>query len=81
MGVITISMDNKSEKLLRDMAKAKYGDRKDAISKTIVESIMDKENKRAEAIDRLRFHMFQNPIKVGKGGKMPKTRGEIYDRR
>jgi len=79
MGVITISMDDKSEKLLRDMARAKYGDRKDAISKTIVESITEKESHRQAAIERLRYFM-KNPAKVGKGGKMPKTREEIYDR-
>lgn len=79
MGVITISMDDKSEKMLRDMAKAKYGDRKDAISKTIVETLNEKENKRLEAITHLKYLM-ANPLKVGKGGKMPKTRAEIYER-
>ncbi len=80
MGVITISMDDKSEKMLRDMAKAKYGDRKDAISKTIVETINQTDKRREEAIARLRYRMFVNPLKVGKGGKMPKTRAEIYER-
>ncbi len=80
MGVITISMDDKSEKLLRDMAKAKYGNRKDAISKTIVETLNQTDKRREEAIARLRYRMFVNPIKVGKGGKMPKTRAEIYER-
>lgn len=79
MGVITISMDDKSEKLLREMAKAKYGNRKDAISKTIVETISEKENKRLEAMKQLKYFM-SNPLKVGKGGKMPKTRAEIYER-
>jgi len=80
MGVITISMDSKSEKLLREMAKAKYGDKKDAISKTIVEAINQTDSRREEAIARLRHRMFVSPLKVGKGGKMPKTRAEIYDR-
>ena len=80
MGVITISMDDKSEKLLRDMAKAKYGNRKDAISKTIVETLNQTDKRREETIARLRYRMFVNPIKVGKGGKMPKTRAEIYER-
>ncbi|MDD3085074.1 MAG: hypothetical protein PHU32_04285 [Candidatus ainarchaeum sp.] len=80
MGVITISMDDKSEKLLRELAKAKYGDRKDAISKTIVETISQTDTRREEAIARLRRRMFVNPIKIGKGGKMPKTRAEIYER-
>lgn len=80
MGVITISMDDKSEKLLREMAKAKYGNRKDAISKTIVETLNQTDKRREEAIARLRYRMFVNPLKVGKGGKMPKTRAEIYER-
>lgn len=80
MGVITISMDGKSEKLLREMAKAKYGNKKDAISKTIVEAINQTDSRREEAIARLRHRMFVSPLKVGKGGKMPKTRTEIYDR-
>lgn len=79
MGVITISMDNRSEKLLRDMAKAKYGNRKDAISKTIVEALQEKENKRLEAIQQLNYFM-ENPLHVGKGKKLPKTRAELYDR-
>jgi len=79
MGVITISMDDRSEKLLRDMAKAKYGNKKDAISKTIVETISEKENKRLEAIEHLKY-MMTNPLKFGKGGKMPKTRAEVYKR-
>jgi len=75
MGVITISMDDMSEKLLREMAKAKYGNKKDALSKTIVDAINQTDNRREEAIARLRHRMFVSPFKVGKGGKMPKTRG------
>ncbi len=65
MGVITISMDSESEKLLREMAKRKYGTRKDAISKTIVESLKSQENKKDEAINRLRAQL----VKPKKGGK------------
>ena len=72
-------MDDKSEKMLRDMAKAKYGDKKDAISKTIVDSLIDKENKKKNAIEHLN-NLLKNPVKAGKGGKLPKTRAEIYKR-
>lgn len=65
MGVITISMDSESEKLLREMAKAKYGDRKDAISKTIVESLKSQENKKEAAVNRLRTQ-WAKPKKRGK---------------
>lgn len=65
MGVITISMDSESEKLLREMAKAKYGDRKDAISKTIVDSLKSQENKKEAAANRLRTKW----AKQKKGGK------------
>lgn len=80
MGVITISMDDKSEKMLRDSAKLLYGDKKDAISKTIVQAVNNLNNKREDTLARLRHRMYVNPIKVGKGGKMPKTRAEIYER-
>ena len=58
-------MDSESEKLLREMAKRKYGARKDAISKTIVESLKSQENKKDEAINRLRAQF----VKPKKGGK------------
>ncbi|HRS42947.1 MAG TPA: hypothetical protein P5530_03710 [Candidatus Diapherotrites archaeon] len=47
------------------MAKRKYGTRKDAISKTIVESLKSQENKKDEAINRLRAQL----VKPKKGGK------------
>jgi hypothetical protein len=59
MGVITISMDGQSEKMLRNMARAKYGDKKDALSKTIVNALMMQENKLEQATERLKKRMFE----------------------
>lgn len=68
MGVITISMDNNSEKMLRKMAKAKYGDKKDAISKTIIDALLQQENKVDIAAERLKKHMIETQIKSNKTG-------------
>lgn len=68
MGVITISMDNNSEKMLRDMAKAKYGDKKDAISKTIIDALLQQENKVDIAAERLKKHLMETQIKSNKTG-------------
>jgi hypothetical protein len=59
MGVITISMDGQSEKMLRNMARAKYGGKKDALSKTIVNALMMQENKLEQATERLKKRMFE----------------------
>lgn len=52
---MTISMGAESEKMLRDMAKAKYGNRKDAISKTIIDSLKAQKDKEEAAANRLRL--------------------------
>ncbi len=46
MGVITISIDDESEKLLRESAKLHYGERKDALSKTIIKALNNLKNSR-----------------------------------
>lgn len=71
MGVITISMDNEHEKMLRDMAKEKYGDKKDAISKTIIDAIEEKENRKEQAISRLKQRL-ENPLNINKNKKVRK---------
>lgn len=68
MGVITISMDNNSEKMLRSMAKARYGDKKDAISKTIIDALLQQENKVEIAAERLKTHLIEKQIKSNKIG-------------
>jgi hypothetical protein len=67
MGVITISMSGQSEKILRDMAKAKYGDKKDALSKTIVDALIQQETKLEMAADRLKKRMVETmPVQSNK---------------
>jgi hypothetical protein len=46
MGVITISIDDESEKLLRESAKLHFGERKDALSKTIIKALNNLKNSR-----------------------------------
>jgi|GEM_PF-1193393 len=80
MGVITISLDAKSEKLLRDSAKMLYGDRKDALSKTIVRAITQSADAREMTKKQLVNLMVNNPIRMKKGAKLPKTRAEYYEK-
>jgi hypothetical protein len=64
MGVITISLDNESEKLLRESAKLHYGERKDALSKTIIKGIKQLENSRDELKNNLIERLKTNPKKT-----------------
>lgn len=65
MGVITISMDNSSEKMLRELAKRKYGNKKNAISQTIIDSLNLHEQKKEDASSRLKKRL-ENPISFKK---------------
>jgi len=81
MGVITISLDKDSERMLRDSAKANYGDRKDALSKTIIKAISKLTNEKANlADDFLKLTSKEGSTKIGTGKKNQKTRGDYYDR-
>ncbi|MDD4049980.1 MAG: hypothetical protein PHX47_03145 [Candidatus ainarchaeum sp.] len=66
MGVITISLDNESEKLLRDSAKIHYGNRKDAISKTIIKALNNLENSRDDLKKNLINKLKNNNKKLNK---------------
>ncbi|NCP72191.1 hypothetical protein GW835_02240 [archaeon] len=66
MGVITISLDNDSEKLLRDSAKIHYGNRKDAISKTIIKALNNLENSRDDLKKNLINKLKKNTKKINK---------------
>jgi len=78
MGVITISLDKKTENKLRDSAVIMYGAQKGAISKTITHAINQLEiNKKASNKKEL-FYLMDNPAKVK--GTMPKHRSELYDK-
>jgi len=81
MGVITISLDKISEKMLRDAAKAHYGDRKDALSKTIIKAISKLATEKINiSEDFLKLTSIEGSTKVGKGAKNPKTRADYNDR-
>jgi len=78
MGVLTVSLSNDTEIMLRKMAEENFGSRKDALSKTIEMALSKCKKDKEESIARLKYYM-DNPIKVK--GKIPKTRDEIYDRK
>lgn len=75
MGVITISLDKDSEKLLRESAKMHFGERKDAISKTIIKALNNLENSRDDLKKNL-LDRLKNPIKTKI--KSIKNREEYY---
>lgn len=76
MGVITISLDKESEKLLRDSAKMHYGERKDAISKTIVKALNNLENSRDDLKKNMIERLKKNNLKVNV--KQLKNRDDYY---
>jgi len=79
MGVITISLDNETEKKLREYASKHYGDRKDALSKTIIQAISSMEGRQLEDIEKLKANMSVQK-KENKIKKIPKTRDEYYEK-
>ena len=78
MGVITISLDKKTEHKLRDSAVIMYGAQKGAISKTITQAINQLEIDTKTNNKKDLFYLMDNPAKVK--GTMPKHRSELYDK-
>lgn len=76
MGVITISLDKESEKLLRESAKMHYGERKDAISKTIIKALNNLENSRDDLKKNMVERLKKNNLKVNV--KQLKSREDYY---
>jgi len=76
MGVITISLSKDSEKLLRESAKLHYGNKKDAISKTIVKALNNLENSR----DDLKINLIEKLKNNNQKLKLSqiKNRNEYY---
>jgi hypothetical protein len=81
MGLITISLDDKSEKRLRDCAKIIYGEKKGSLSKTIMLGINKLENKRDNEIKDA-LEILENPIDIDKKYKNKKlpTREQLYSK-
>jgi hypothetical protein len=73
---MTISLDQESEKLLRESAKIHYGDRKDAISKTIIKALNNLENSRDDIKKKTIERLKKNNKKVS--FKKIKIREEYY---
>jgi hypothetical protein len=75
MGIITISLDKESEKKLRDSAKLIYGNKKGALSKTVMLGVEEINKKRKKEKDLKEFYyLLNNPIKIKdkyKGKKLP----------
>lgn len=66
MGVLTISLDNKNELLLRETAKFYYGNKKDALSKTIIKGIQNLENNRELIKENMMLRLNKSPLKIKK---------------
>ncbi len=79
MGVITISLDNDTEKKLRTYATMHYGTRKDALSKTIIQAMSRMEERQQEEIEKLKVNMTLQKTER-KIKKIPQTRAEYYER-
>jgi len=80
MGVITISLDEKSEKKLRDSAKIIYGDKKGALSKTIMKAVNKLKKERKQDIEEA-LRILNDPIEIKnkyKGKKLP-SREKIWE--
>jgi len=79
MGVITISLDNTTEKKLREYSKKHFGDRKDALSKTIIQAISLMDSQDQDNIEKLKSNMCVQKKQI-KTKKIPQTRVEYYEK-
>lgn len=66
MGVLTISLDDKNEILLRETAKFYYGSKKDALSKTIIKGIESLKNNRDFVKENMLVRLNKSALKVKK---------------
>ncbi|MEK6970694.1 MAG: hypothetical protein AABW68_03280 [archaeon] len=79
MGTMTFSTDDTTEKLIRDLAKGKYGEKKGAIAATIKEGIQKlKEERDTQFYRRRAIARLEKGYDMGK--IRYKTRAELYDR-
>ncbi len=83
MGVITLSLSDDIEVILRKSAIDKFGSKKDALSKTVEYAIekVYKTNNREDLLKRFKDRL-DNPIKTGVkiNGKLYESRDELYER-
>lgn len=80
MGVVTISLSETGEKLLRKLAAEKYPGQKGAMAKVIEEGLIEVADKKTqEAAKKRFFERAKKGFDLG-GGPYWKERGELYDR-
>ena len=82
MGNVLVSLDDADERLLRRLAKSRYGGRRGAIQKIVTEGLREVESKdgRKAAVRRLLSSM-EEGLNFGlKGDEKPyRSRDELYD--
>ena len=78
MGVITISLEDRHEKRLREMAASRYGKKKGALSKMIIQALDSCEEK--ESPESILLKWTKKGLHLGKINSK-KFRDEIYDKR
>ena len=78
MGVITISLNDETEKELRNLAKAHYAMKKGAMAKIITEAIKEwKEEQEQEKIKKEALARLEKGYNMG---KFTATREELHER-
>lgn len=79
MGNVIIAMDEETEKIMRRLAKRKYGGKKGSLSKVVSEALhkYNSQDKREKEIDEF-IDNYAGKFDSG-GYKMYRHRDEIYD--
>ena len=81
MGIITISLEDESERKLREIATKKYGKKKGYISKTLIDAIIHLEkNLNGERAEERLMMYAEEGLHLGKINSK-KLREEIYNGR
>lgn len=80
MGVVTISLSQAGEKLLRKLAAEKYPGQKGAMAKVVEEGLIEVADKKTqEAAKKRFFEIAKKGFNLG-GGPYWKDRSELYER-
>jgi len=84
MGTVLISLDEKHEALLRQLAQEKYGSKKGSVSAVVQEALdnsreMERSALQKEAAKKQLRQMLQKGLDLGFKGKVYEKREELYD--
>ncbi len=81
MGNVLVSLDEKHEALLRQLAQEKYGSKKGSVSAVVVEALDElKQKEKKEMATKQLLALMEKGFNLGFKGTAYKTRDELYEK-